>query len=134
MQCRILLLLVIVVALNPLSLWSEFSHVDGDSDIEAEDEEFVAVMHCNAAPVLRQPLETNELEDGQNPDDTTIEGWRVGTMIPENLIFTGRSGLLVDVDGDIPLDHFNLMVKDHMIESLVEETTAMSSRHWWGMT
>ena len=76
---------------SPISLLIEFSHANGDSDIVAEDEEFVAVRYRNAAPVLRQPLETDQLKDGQNPDDTNGEGWREGTTIPENLLFTYRS-------------------------------------------
>ncbi|KAK3775759.1 hypothetical protein RRG08_041899 [Elysia crispata] len=54
--------------------------------------------------------------------------WREGTTIPENLLFTGRSGLLVDVD--TPLDYF--MVKDHMIETLVEENNRYSQHALMG--
>ena len=99
----------------------EFSHADGDSDIEAEDEEFVAIRRRNVPPVVRQPLDAGELEESQTPGETIGE-WREGTVIPDVIPFTGTSGLLVDVDGDTPLDYFSLMVNDRMIKGLVEET------------
>ena len=46
--------------------------------------------------------------------------------MPENLLFTDRSGLLVDVN------YFNVMVKDHMIESLVEETNRYAQQTLMG--
>ena len=115
-------MLLAAAALNPLPLFlSEFSHVDEDSDIEAEDDEFVAVRRRNVPPLIRQPLESKDLEESQATEESN-RGWRERTVNPDNLPFTGTSSLLVDVGGDTPLDYFSLMVSDRMIEGLVTET------------
>ena len=108
---------------SPTSFLSEFSHADGDSDIEPEEDEFVAVRRRNVPPVVRQPLDAEDLEERQvDEDDSHIGGWRAGTVQPDDVPFTGRSGLLVNVDGDTPLDYLSLMVDETMIEGLVVET------------
>ena len=73
-------------------------------------------------PVVRQPLDAEDLEESQAEDDSHIGGWRGGTVQPDDIPFTGRSGLLVNVGGDTPLDYFSLMVNQTMIEGLVVET------------
>ncbi|GFO21322.1 Zinc finger mym-type protein 2 isoform x1 [Plakobranchus ocellatus] len=117
---------------SPTSFLSEFSEENGDSDIEMDEEEFVAVWRRNIPPNVRQPLDIEELDN--NIDGNNGEGWREGTVIPDNLPFVSRNGLLVDVGGDTPLDYFSLMVNDGMITNLVEETDRYAEQTLSGKT
>ena len=115
-------MLLTVAALNHiLFFFNQFSYPDGDSDIEAEEDEFVAVRRRNVPPVVQQPLDADELEESLAQDDSYIGRWRAGTVQPDSVTFTGRSGLVVDGGGDTPLDYFSLMVNENMIEGLVGE-------------
>ncbi|GFO04045.1 PiggyBac transposable element-derived protein 4-like [Plakobranchus ocellatus] len=110
----------------------EFSQENGDSDIEMDEEEFVTVRRRNIPPTIRQPFDIEELDN--NDDGNSGEGWREGTVIPDNLPFVGRTGLLVDVGGDTLLDYFSLMVDDGMITNLVEETNRYAGQTLRGKT
>ncbi|GFO14718.1 PiggyBac transposable element-derived protein 4-like [Plakobranchus ocellatus] len=117
---------------SPTSFLSEFLQENGDSDIEMDEEEFFAVRRRNIPPTIRQPFDIEELDN--NDDGNNGEGWREGTVIPDNLPFIGRTGLLVDVGGDTPLDYFSMMVDDSMITNLVEETNRYAGQTLRGKT
>ena len=84
----------------------QFSNVYVDCDIEADDEELVAFRCRNVTQVLRQSVDTEDVERSQNPNDSHIEG----TIIPENLPFMGRPDYLVNINGDTHLDYITLIL------------------------
>ncbi|GFO29849.1 hypothetical protein PoB_005635400 [Plakobranchus ocellatus] len=53
---------------------------------------FVAVRRLNVSPTVRQPLDSEELDEVQS-DGNNGEEWREGTVTPKNLPFVSRTEL-----------------------------------------
>ncbi|GFS10328.1 PiggyBac transposable element-derived protein 4 [Elysia marginata] len=92
------------------------------SDIESDDEEFLPIRRRHVPPAFRQPIELDELEEGNRGPSSSTPTWREGSTPPANLPFTGQSGLQVEMEDTSPLDYLKLMVTDEMVASLVTET------------
>ncbi|GFO31293.1 PiggyBac transposable element-derived protein 4 [Plakobranchus ocellatus] len=109
---------------------SEFSTTSEDSDVENEEEEFVAVRSKHVMPVYRQPLHDDDIKQDDNHDEEeeAAVAWREGTTSSAVLDFTGRSGFQVQMEGETPLDYLRLMVNDEMVESLVAETNRYATQ------
>ncbi|GFO35124.1 PiggyBac transposable element-derived protein 4-like [Plakobranchus ocellatus] len=114
---------------------SEVSTTGEGSDIENEEEEFVAVRSKYVMPVNRQPLhddieedDNRDEEEEQEKEEAAVTTWREGTTAPAVFDFTGTSGLQVQMEGETPLDYLRLMVNDEMVESLVAETNRYASQ------
>ena len=110
---------------SPTPFISEFSAtLNEDSDIEDEEPDDIPVRR--GQPIFRQPLGVNEDEDDDNDDGSSLASnrplWSEGTTAAQNLPFTGKSGLLVEMDDTTPLDYLKLMVSDDMVDTLVTET------------
>ena len=95
---------------------------NGDSDIEDEEIEFVPNRSRYVQPALRTPQEINEAED--EPEIPAANGtvWREGAVTPDELEFTGTSGLQREMDDTTPLDYLKLMIDDEMVANIVTET------------
>ena len=110
---------------SPTPFISEFSAIlYEDSDIKDEEPDDILVRR--GQPIFRQPLGVDEDEDDDNDHGRSVASnrplWSEGTMAPQNLPFTGKSGFLVEMDETTPLDYLKLMVSDDMVDTLVTET------------
>ena len=107
----------------PTPFISEFSAtLNEDSDIEDEEPDNIPVRR--GQPIFRQPLGVYDDNDGGSIMAPNRQLRSEGTTAPQNPPFTGKSGLLVEMD-DTPtphLDYLKLMVSDDMVDTLVTET------------
>ena len=97
----------------PTPFISEFSAtLNKDSGIEDEEPDDIPVRRGQL--IFRQPLGVDEDEDDDNDNGNSVASnrplWSKGTTAPQNPPFTGKSGLLVEMDDTTPLDYLKLMV------------------------
>ena len=94
----------------PTPFISEFSAtLNKDSGIEDEEPDDIAVRR--GQPIFRQTLGVDEDEDDDNDNGSRVAPlWSKGTTAPQNPPFTGKSGLLVEMDDTTPLAFLKLMV------------------------
>ena len=95
---------------------------NGDSDIEDKEMEFVPNRSRYVQPELHTPQEINEAEDEPEISAANRSVWREGAVTPDELEFTGTSGLQREMGDTTPLDYLKLMIDDDIVANIVPET------------
>ena len=84
--------------------------------------EFVPNRSRYVQPELHTPQEINEAEDEPEISAANRSVWREGAVTPDELEFTGTSGLQREMGDTTPLDYLKLMIDDDIVANIVTET------------
>ena len=86
-----------------------------------EEMEFVPNRIRCVQPALRTPQEINEAEDEPEIPATNGTVWREGAVTPDELEFTGTTGLQHEMVDTAPLDYLKLMIDEEMVANILTE-------------